>query len=115
MVQVQVKNRQLWINNKPFLIRGGELQNSSTSSAKYMKPLWSKLKKFNLNTVLGAVTWDQVEPVEGQFDFGQLDECVKDARSHGLELIVLWFGAFKNGMSSYATRWVKTYLMQPDG
>lgn len=74
-----------------------------------MKPLWSKLKAFNLNTVLGAVTWDQVEPVEGQFDFGQLDEFVKDARSHGLKLIVLWFGAFKNGMSSYAPAWVKTY------
>jgi hypothetical protein len=35
---------QLMVNGKPFLIRGGELGNSSSSSAAYMKPHWEKLK-----------------------------------------------------------------------
>ncbi|KAK9454618.1 beta-galactosidase [Dipodascopsis uninucleata] len=102
-----IKNRQLYVNDAPFLIRGGELQNSSMSSAEYMRTRWEKLKSFNLNTVLGPVTWDQVEPEEGHFDFSELTQCIYDARSHGLKLVLLWFGAFKNGMSSYAPGWIK--------
>ena len=31
---------------------------------------------------------------------GQLDQVVLDAREAGLHLVLLWFGSFKNGMSS---------------
>jgi hypothetical protein len=89
--------RQLHVRGKPFLILGGELQNSSLTSAEYMKPVWQRLVDSHVNTVLGCVTWELIEPVEGEFDFGELDLIVQDARKHGLHLILLWFGAFKNG------------------
>ena len=40
---------QLLVNGKPFLILGGELHNSSTSGAAYMRPIWEQMKKKNLN------------------------------------------------------------------
>jgi GH35 family endo-1,4-beta-xylanase len=91
-------SKQLLVHGKPFLILGGELQNSSFSSAEYMKGVWSKLTSLNLNTVLGSVSWEQIEPAEGRFDFTSLDQVLSDARSHDLHVILLWFGSFKNGI-----------------
>lgn len=91
-------SKQLILNDKPFLIRAAELQNSSLSSADYMRSRWRKLRDMHVNTVLGAVCWDQIEgEQEGVFDFEELDEIVRDARGVGLRLVVLWFGSFKNG------------------
>ena len=36
--------QQLIVDGKPFLILGGELGNSSASSAEYMQPLWPRLQ-----------------------------------------------------------------------
>lgn len=86
------------VGGEPFLILGAELQNSSMTSADYMKTIWPKLKDMYINTVLGCVTWEMIEPIEGKFDFTELDKVIQDARDHDLHLILLWFGAFKNGM-----------------
>lgn len=51
----------------------------------------------NINTVLGCVTWEDIEPDEGNFDFAVLDGVIESARAHGLHLVLLWFGSFKNG------------------
>jgi len=59
---------QLFVDNKPFLILGGELGNSSASSNEYMRPIWPKLKQMNLNTVVAPVYWELIEPVEDKFD-----------------------------------------------
>ena len=91
-------SRQLVVQGKPFLIRGAELQNSSLTSADYMRPVWPKLIDGNVNTVLGCVTWEQIEPIEDRFDFSELDRIVIEARSHALHLILLWFGSWKNGI-----------------
>ena len=99
--------QQLVVDGKPFLILGGELGNSSASSAEYMRPHWPRLKAMNLNTVLAPVEWDLVEPVEGKFDWKSVDELLRDARAHDLKLVVLWFGAWKNSMSTYVPSWVK--------
>ena len=72
-----------------------------------MAPIWQALREDHINTVLGPVTWEQIEPVEGKFDFGEFDKNLQDARSHDLHLVVLWFGAFKSGLSTYAPKWVK--------
>lgn len=90
--------QQLVIHNRSFLVLGGEVQNSQFSSASYMKPVWPKLKAANINTVFGAVTWEQIEPTEGGFVFDELDRVVYDAREEGLKLVLLWFGGFKNGL-----------------
>ncbi|KAL1962307.1 hypothetical protein VTN77DRAFT_9798 [Rasamsonia byssochlamydoides] len=101
-------SHQLLVKGKPFLILGAELQNSSMTSAAYMRTVWQKIADMHVNTVLGCVCWESIEPVEGQFDFSELDQIIHDARSHGLHLILLWFGSFKNGLSTYVPRWVKT-------
>lgn len=99
---------QLLVNDKPFLVLGGELGNSSASSNEYMQPIWSKLKQMNLNTVIAPVYWELMEPVEGKFDFSLVDTLIKNARLFKMKLVLLWFGAWKNSMSCYAPAWVKT-------
>jgi beta-galactosidase GanA len=98
---------QLIVDGKPFLVLGGELSNSSATSVEYMKPLWPKLSEAKLNTVLAGVSWNQIEPQEGKFDFNVLDGVIRDARSHNLRLVLLWFGSWKNSWSSYPPDWVK--------
>jgi hypothetical protein len=98
---------RLSVGGRPFLILGGELGNSSASSVEYMTPVWPKLKAMNLNTVLLPVYWEQIEPRAGAFDFSVLDRMIDEARKHNLKLVLLWFGAWKNSMSSYAPAWVK--------
>jgi beta-galactosidase GanA len=98
----------LIVNDKPFIILGGELGNSSASSTAYMTPIWPKLIKMNLNTVLAPIYWELLEPKEGQFDFTLVDDLVNSARQHNLKLVLLWFGTWKNSMSCYIPEWAKT-------
>jgi len=100
-------NVQLLVKDKPFLILGGELGNSSASSNAYVRAIWPKLKQMNLNTVITPVYWELIEPVEGQFDFSSVDSLIKNARLNKMKLVLLWFGAWKNSMSCYAPAWVK--------
>lgn len=90
-------SKQLVVDGKPFLMLPGELQNSSFSSAEYMDTVWRDIADANFNTVLGAVSWENIEPSEGQFYFDELDKVIFGARQHGLRVIILWFGSFKNG------------------
>jgi beta-galactosidase GanA len=98
---------QLMVNDQPFLILGGELHNSSASSLAYLDKVWPTLKAAELNTVLAPVEWDQIEPVEGRYDFTVLDGMLQQARAHNTHLVLLWFGAWKNSMSTYVPAWVK--------
>jgi hypothetical protein len=98
---------QLIVDGRPFLVLAGELTNNSATSVEYMKPMWSKLVEAKLNTVLAAVAWNQIEPEEGKFDFSVVDGIVRDARSHNLRLVLLWFASWKNSLSSYPPDWVK--------
>ncbi len=106
-IHKQGSTTQLIVNGTPFLIIGGELHNSSSSSIEYMKPIWERLVEMKLNTVLAPVFWELIEPKEGVFDFTLVDDLIRDARIHDLRLVFLWFGSWKNGMSSYVPVWVK--------
>ena len=101
---------QLIVDGKPFLVLGGELHNSSSSSVEYMKPVWPRLAAMHMNTVLLPVALETIEPQEGQFDFSCVDGLLQGARENNLRLVMLWFGAWKNTYSSYAPGWVKTDL-----
>lgn len=85
----------------------GELHNSSLSSASYMSTIWPNMKATNINTLLGSITWEMIEPVEGTFDFSFLDDVILGARRSEMHLVLLWFGSFKNALSTYAPGWVK--------
>jgi hypothetical protein len=98
---------QLIVDGKPFLVLGGELHNSSSSSLDYLDPVWQQLKQMNLNTVLAAVSWQLIEQEENVFDFYLVDGLIEKAREHDLKLVLLWFGSWKNGLSHYAPSWVK--------
>ncbi|KAI1774310.1 glycoside hydrolase [Hypoxylon cercidicola] len=100
--------KQLVVHGRPFLMLPAELQNSSLSCAEYMDTVWQKVKDMNVNTLLGCVTWEMIEPIEGEFDFSELDKVILSAREHSLHLVLLWFGSFKNGLSTYVPPWVKT-------
>jgi hypothetical protein len=99
---------QLVVDGMPFLVLGGELHNSSSSSVEYMKSVWPRLAAMHLNTVLLPVAWETIEPEEGRFDFNCVDGLLEGARQNQLRLVVLWFGAWKNTYSTYAPAWVKT-------
>jgi hypothetical protein len=103
----QGNTTQLVVHGKPFIIRGGELGNSTFTSMEYMSPIWPKLKTLNLNTVLAPVYWELIEPVEGGFDFKLYDQLINEARKYDLKLILLWFASWKNSMSIHAPAWVK--------
>ncbi|WP_158270251.1 DUF5597 domain-containing protein [Mycetocola zhujimingii] len=102
--------RQLIVDERPFLILGGELHNSSGSETTALLDGLDRAVLMNANTALVPVTWELVEPVEGTFDFSLVEEALNGARERGLRLILLWFGTWKNGRSSYVPSWVKSDL-----
>jgi hypothetical protein len=104
---------QLVVDGQPFIMLAGEVRNSSSSSLAYMEErVWSQALALHCNTVLVPVSWELLEPVEGQWDFALLDELIGAARRRGLRLVLLWFGAWKNAQADYAPGWVKTNLQR---
>lgn len=102
-----LKDGQLIVDGKPFLVLGGELGNSSASDRAWLAPRWARMKAMNLNTVLAPVCWELIEPVEGQYDWSSVDWLIEDARANDMRLVLLWFGVWKNSMSTYVPSWVK--------
>ncbi len=98
---------QLIVQGQPWLVLGCELGNSTSSSRAYLAPYWQQLKDAGVNTVLAVVSWEQTEPVEGEFDFSVVDHLLADARAYDMKLALLWFGSWKNGITSYTPTWVK--------
>lgn len=98
---------QFIVDGKPFIMLGGELGNSSASTIQNMQAIWPKLKAMHLNTVLIPVYWELLEPQEGKYDFTLLRDLINEARKNELKIVFLWFGSWKNSMSSHAPAWVK--------
>lgn len=94
-------------NGKPMLMIGGELGNSSASTLADVQRIFPHLHQLGLNTVLAPVSWELIEPREGEFDMTTLDNLLAEARRNDLKLVLLWFGAWKNSMSCYAPEWFK--------
>ncbi len=98
---------QLIVDGKPFIMLGGELGNSTATTMQNMQPVWAKMKTMNLNTVLVPVYWELIEAEEGKFDFSLYQNLIAEARKNDLKIVFLWFGSWKNSMSSHAPAWVK--------
>lgn len=98
----------LMVDEKPFIALGGEIHNSSSSNLEYMEQqVWPHLRGLHLNTVIIPVFWELIEPVQGEFDFTLVEGIIKQARSEGVRLVLLWFGLWKNGRSTYVPGWMK--------
>jgi beta-galactosidase GanA len=106
-LQKSNKGTQLIVDGSPFIICGGELGNSSATTVAYMEPIWPKLKSMHLNSLLMPVYWELIEPQEGYFDFSLYKSLINKARENNIKIIFLWFGSWKNSMSSHVPSWVK--------
>lgn len=98
------------LNDQPFIMLAGEVHNSACTSHEYMQQVWKKVSELNCNTILAPVYWELIEPQENHFDFNIVEELIADARKHNIKLVLLWFGSWKNGCSTYVPGWVKTDL-----
>ena len=96
----------LFVDGAPFLVLGAQANNSSNYPA-VLDKVWPALDDMHANTLMIPVAWEQLEPVEGHFDFSYVDALLAQARQHGKRLVPLWFGAWKNTSPSYAPEWVK--------
>jgi beta-galactosidase GanA len=96
----------LMVDGAPWLMLGGQANNSSNYPSMLPK-VWPAIEKLGANTLEIPVAWEQIEPVEGRFDFSYVDMLLKQAREHHTRLDLLWFGAYKNTSPSYTPSWVK--------
>ncbi|QIG81902.1 beta-galactosidase [Sphingosinithalassobacter tenebrarum] len=96
----------LIVDGEPYLMLAAQVNNSSNYPAA-LPHVWPVMEELNLNTVEVPVAWEQIEPVEGAFDFSFLDTLIAQAREHDVRLVLLWFATWKNTNPQYAPRWVK--------
>lgn len=110
----------LLVDGKPFLILGGQIHNSSAWPAE-LPQVWESMAALHANTIEAPVYWEQLEPQPGKFDFTSVDAVVNGTREHNLQVVLLWFGTWKNGNMHYVPGWVKTdtsrfpRVIRPDG
>lgn len=96
----------LLIDGKPYLILGAQTNNSANYPAALSK-VWPVVEKMSANTLSIPVAWEQIEPVEGEFDFSFLDVLLAEARQRNIRVNLLWFATWKNNAPHYAPSWVK--------
>ncbi|MBN1377829.1 MAG: DUF5597 domain-containing protein [Gammaproteobacteria bacterium] len=94
------------VDGKPFLLLATQANNSTNYPAA-LKNVWPAVEKIHANTLQIPVAWQQIEPVEGQFDFSYVDLLIKEAREHDVRLVLLWFATWKNNGPGYSPAWVK--------
>jgi beta-galactosidase GanA len=96
----------LMVDGEPFTILGVQAHNSS-NYPEALKKVWPAVEDVHANTLEIPVAWEQIEPVEGRFDFSYVDTLVDQARAHKVRLVLLWFGTWKNTQPEYTPEWVK--------
>ncbi|PTL71984.1 glycoside hydrolase [Rathayibacter caricis DSM 15933] len=101
---------RLIVDGAPYLALGGELHNSTSSDPAYLDRACARLAESGVTTIVATTSWDEVETTEGAFDFSSVSATLDVARRHGLRIVLIWFGAYKNARSTYAPTWVRADL-----
>jgi len=96
----------LIVDGAPFLMLGAQANNSSNYAAA-LPTVWPVLDRMHANTLEMPIAWQQIEPVEGRFDFSFVQTLLDQARAHDKRLVLLWFGTWKNTGPGYQPDWVK--------
>jgi beta-galactosidase GanA len=96
----------LFVDGAPFLMLAGQVNNSS-NYASALPQVWPVLDRIHANTIEVPVAWQQIEAVEGKFNFTFLQTLLDQARAHHKRIVLLWFGTWKNTSPSYTPDWVK--------
>ncbi|MGC2659745.1 MAG: DUF5597 domain-containing protein [Bryobacteraceae bacterium] len=96
----------LLVDGSPFFMLGVQANNSSAWPATLPKA-WAAVDYVHANTLEIPIYWEQFEPKHGQFDYSLIDAIIGQARSHGVRLVLLWFGTWKNGSQHYMPEWMK--------
>ena len=91
----------------PVRLFGGEMHNSNASVKASLEASFTLARTLGFNSVLAPVSWEQIEPEEGSFDFTTVQDIISAAEKYDLLVGILWFGSWKNGESSYPPLWVK--------
>ena len=76
------KATQLLVEGAPYLILGGELGNSTPTDVQRLHESLAKLEAMHANTVLSPISWELVEPEEGEFNFATVDDLLREAREN---------------------------------
>ena len=69
------------LHGRPYLIVGGELHNSGSSTLAAITESLDAAALMGVNTVLAPVAWESIEPEEGVFDFSIVDALIGAART----------------------------------
>ena len=93
----------------PLLLLGLQVNNSSTGDAEMMEREIRAAKLFGANLLEAPVYWFKTEPMEGTYNFSDVDDLIRRCRESDLHLMILWFGMNKNGHPNYAPEWVKLH------
>ena len=97
----------LLVDGKPYLMLGAQVHNSSNYPS-VLPQVWPVMQALSANTIEIPVAWEQFEPTEGRFDYSWVDTLLAQARKNDMRVVLLWFGSWKNGDSTYTPEWVKS-------
>lgn len=100
----------LVVDGRPLRLLAGELHNSAASCPRHLASVLDRAAELGCNAVIVPLSWELVEPAEGEWDLALVDAALAGCRARGMRLVPLWFGMYKNAHSSYAPAWVKSDL-----
>lgn len=103
-------NQDFFCNRKgePVFLTGLQCHNSS-SGTDMIDTAIQAVHLYGGNLLEAPVYWCEVEKEQDCYDMAMAAELVDKARKAGLYLLVLWFGASKNGLFTYAPDYIKKH------
>ena len=115
--------KALFVEGKPFQTYGMQLRldrfrNNAHKENKDLEGLFKVCKELHVNTVQVVVTWKEIEPGEGIYDFTNIKFAVNQCEENNLKMEIIWFGSnvCGSGWDNFTPDWMisdrkRFYLM----